>query len=100
MFSGHRSSCMPSSSLRRGALLLALAVPFVLTNPSSLSAQATTGTVRGHVTDAVSGRGVPQAQVTITATRIGVLTGEQVDFTLLSVPPDPRTAEARPMQHQ
>ena len=91
---------MPSSSLRRGALLLALAVPFVLTNPSSLSAQVTTGTIRGHVTDGVSGRGVPQAQVTITGTRIGVLTGEQGEFTLLSVPTGPRTVEARRIGYQ
>ena len=91
---------MPSSLVRRGATLLALAIPFLLANPSRLPGQATTGTIRGRVTDGVSGRGIPEAQVTIAGTRLGVLTGQQGEFTLLAVPIGPRTVEARRIGYQ
>src|SRR5204863_1381660 len=71
---------MYSSFVRRGAMLFALVVPF------ALHAQATTGTLRGRVTDAASGRGIPEVQVTIGGTRLGAVTGQQGEFTLTSVP--------------
>ena len=91
---------MVPSFLRRGALLLALAIPFALTNPSAAAAQATTGTLRGRVTDAASGRGIPEASVTIAGTRIGALTGQQGEFTLVSVPTGSRIVEARRIGYQ
>src|SRR5438045_2180438 len=91
---------MLSSSVQRGAFLFALAIPLVLSSASPLRAQAATGTIRGRVTDGVSGRGIPEAQVTIAGTRLGVLTGQQGEFTLLAVPIGPRTVEARRIGYQ
>jgi TonB-dependent SusC/RagA subfamily outer membrane receptor len=81
-------------------MLLALAIPFILTIPRRAHAQAPTGTLRGRVTDAASGRGIPEAQVTIAGTRIGVLTGQQGEFTLAAVPTGSRTVEARRIGYQ
>jgi TonB-dependent SusC/RagA subfamily outer membrane receptor len=78
---------------RRAALVLA--VPF-----SSLLAQATTGSVRGRVTDAASGRGLPEAQVIVTGTRIGAATNETGEFTLAGVPAGPRSVTVRRLGYQ
>ena len=88
---------MPSSLLRRGAVLAALAS---LISTTALRAQATTGTVRGHVTEGSGGRGVPEAQVTIAGTRIGAITNANGDFTLVAVPTGARTLESRRIGYQ
>src|SRR5581483_4008665 len=67
---------------------------------SALRAQATTGVVRGHVTEGSGGRGIPEVQVTIAGTRIGALTNQNGDFTLVSVPTGARTVEARRIGYQ
>jgi len=85
---------MSSSFVERGALLFALVVPF------ALHAQATTGTLRGRVTDAASGRGIPEVQVTIGGTRLGVVTGQQGEFSLTSVPTGSRALEVRRIGYQ
>src|SRR5687767_13881243 len=72
------------------ALVLALGAPL-----SALVAQATTGTVRGRVTDGPAGRGVPDAQVSVEGTRLGALSGPNGDFTILAVPTGQRTIVVR-----
>ena len=85
---------MSSSFVRRGATIFALVLPF------ALHAQATTGTLRGRVTDAASGRGIPEVQVTIGGTRLGVVTGQQGEFTLASVPTGSRALDVRRIGYQ
>src|SRR5688572_23279269 len=75
-------------SVRRSALALVLALGAPL---SALVAQATTGTVRGRVTDGPAGRGVSDAQVTVEGTRLGAISGANGDFTILAVPTGQRT---------
>src|SRR5690349_14635609 len=80
------------STVRRGAFALAIAFAAL---PSVLIAQATTGTVRGRVTDAGTTRGLPDAQVTIEGTRLGAVTGANGDFTIPAVPLGARNVVAR-----
>jgi len=73
---------MSLSVVRRVVLALALGG-----TPTFLVAQATTtGTVRGRVTDATSGRGLPDAQVNVDGTRLGAMTGANGEFTITQVP--------------
>ena len=83
-------------SARRGVLAtLTLALVFGGA-PSYLAAQAaTTGTVRGRVTDGTSGRGLPEAQVSIEDTRLGAISGPNGDFTIANVPTGARTIVVR-----
>ena len=90
---------MLSSLVRRGAVPFALALA-ALIHPTSLRAQATTGTVRGHVTEGSGGRGIPEVQVTIAGTRIGAITNANGDFALAAVPTGARTLEARRIGYQ
>ena len=90
---------MLSSLQRRAAALSALALA-TLVSSSALQAQATTGTVRGRVTEGTAGRGIPQVQVTIAGTRVGALTNESGEFTLVAVPTGPRTVQARRIGYQ
>ena len=83
---------MALSSVRRGALLFALAL---IASPSLLSAQATTATIRGRIIDAGSTRALAEAQVTIAGTRIGAVTNASGEFTLTAVPTGARTISAR-----
>ena len=76
----------------RSALSLALAVAFL---PSTVLAQATTGTVRGRVTEAAGGRGLPEAQVSVEGTRLGAVTSATGEFTILAVPTGSRTIIVR-----
>ncbi len=87
---------MTPTFVRRGAILfaIALATPFVL------AAQGATGTVSGRITDASIGRGLPEAQVTITGTRIGAVTGPNGEYTLSGVPVGSRTVTARRIGYQ
>ena len=83
-------------SARRRVIALALGALPVATLPSLLIAQtATTGTVRGRVTDAASGRGLPEAQVSVEGTRLGALTGPNGDFTIANVSTGARTIVVR-----
>jgi len=90
---------MLSRLIRRAAALSALALA-ALVHPSSLRAQAATGTVRGRITEGSGGRGIPEVQVTITGTRIGALTNQNGEFTLAAVPTGARTVEARRIGYQ
>ena len=87
---------MTLCSVRRGALSLALA----LTAVSSLLAQTTTGTVRGRVTDAANGRALSDAQVTVTGTRIGAVSGANGEYTLANVPAGPRSVTVRRLGYE
>src|SRR5438309_906066 len=91
---------MLSSLIRRAAALSALALA-TLAHPAALHAQAaTTGTLRGRVTEGAGGRGIPEVQVTITGTRLGALTNQNGEFTLAAVPTGARTVEARRIGYQ
>ncbi|HUR00380.1 MAG TPA: TonB-dependent receptor plug domain-containing protein, partial [Gemmatimonadaceae bacterium] len=83
-------------SVRRGALLLALAA----LSPFSLAAQSNTGTVSGRVTDAAGGHGVPGVQITVSGTRVGAITGTNGEYTLNSVPTGERTLTVRRIGYQ
>jgi TonB-dependent SusC/RagA subfamily outer membrane receptor len=88
---------MTPSSVRRGALSLAIAF---FTLPTLLSAQTTTGSVHGHVTDASGGRGLVDAQVVVDGTRVGAITNANGDFTLNAVPAGIRTITVRRIGYQ
>jgi TonB-dependent SusC/RagA subfamily outer membrane receptor len=79
------------SSFRGAAVALALST-FAL--PSLLAAQST-GTIRGHVTDASSGRAISDARVLVEGTRIGAVTNSSGDYTLTAVPAGSRTITIR-----
>jgi TonB-dependent SusC/RagA subfamily outer membrane receptor len=87
---------MTLSSVRRAAVALALSF---LTLPSLLAAQSS-GTIRGHVTDAASGRALADAQVTVDGTRIGGITNSNGDYTLNAVPTGPRSVTVRRIGYQ
>jgi TonB-dependent SusC/RagA subfamily outer membrane receptor len=86
---------MMLSFTRRAALGLVLAVA-----PHLVNAQATTGTVRGRVTDAASGQGVANASVIIDGTRIGASTADNGAFTLAAVPTGTRSVTVRRIGYQ
>jgi TonB-dependent starch-binding outer membrane protein SusC len=85
---------MKLSFVRRGALALILA-----TTPALTLAQGT-GTVRGRVTDAAANRGISDVQVTVSGTRIGVMSGQDGAYTLAAVPAGSRTIMARRLGFQ
>ena len=87
------------SLLRRGALPFAVALA-TLVRSAPTFAQANTGTIHGRVTDGVSGRGIPEAQVSINGTRLGALTNTTGDFSIAAVPTGSRTIEARRIGYQ
>ena len=87
---------MTPNFVRRGALLFALA----LAMPTALFAQGATGTISGRITDASIGRGLPDAQVTVTGTRIGTITGPNGEYTLNGVPTGSRTVTVRRIGYQ
>jgi Carboxypeptidase regulatory-like domain len=65
----------------RSAAARAFAPALLLALSSQLQAQPI-GTIRGRVTDASTGRGVPEAQVTVASTRIGAMSGASGEFVL------------------
>ncbi len=83
---------MMTSPVRRSVLGAALAL---LVLPGLLGAQTTTGTIRGRVTEAGGGRGVPEAQVIVTGTRLGALSNTNGEFTLAAVPAGARSVSVR-----
>ena len=54
--------------------------------PPMLPAQDATGTIRGRVTEAGSGRGVGEVQLLVSGTRIGAVSGAGGEYTILNVP--------------
>ncbi|HEY0241417.1 MAG TPA: carboxypeptidase-like regulatory domain-containing protein, partial [Gemmatimonadaceae bacterium] len=88
---------MTLSSVRRAAVALVLAFAAL---PSLVAAQATTGTVRGRVTDAASGRALADAQITVDGTRIGGITNANGDYTLNGVPAGSRAVTVRRIGYQ
>jgi TonB-dependent SusC/RagA subfamily outer membrane receptor len=68
--------------------------------PVVASAQNTTGTVRGRVTDAGTGRAIADAQVLVTGTRVGTMTNATGDFTLGLVPTGLRVITVRRLGFQ
>ena len=88
---------MTLSSARRAAVALVLAIALL---PSQSAAQATTGTVRGRVTDAANGRALADAQVTVDGTRLGAITSSTGEFTLNGVPAGERGVTIRRIGYQ
>ena len=76
--------------VRRAVRLVAL-----LAVPIGLHAQAATGTVRGKVTEASSGRGLAEAQIQIVGTRVGALSQASGEYTLVNVPAGARVVQIR-----
>lgn len=101
---------MPLPHVRRHAAILAcaLSLPPALAAPALLAAQgpvtggaaAATGSIRGRVTDAASGRPVAGVQVLVTGTRLGALTGDDGRFTLTAVPVGARSLTVRRLGFQ
>ena len=87
---------MTLSSVRRAVMALALPLLFL---PSPAMSQST-GTVRGHVTDAANGRPLADAQVTVDGTRIGGITNVSGDYTLNGVPAGQRAVTVRRIGYQ
>ncbi len=87
---------MPLTSVRRAAVALAIALTLI---PALLAAQGT-GTVRGKVTDAGSGRGIAGAQVVVAGTRIGAVTSSEGDYSLTGVPGGTRDITVRRIGYQ
>ena len=87
---------MTSHFVRRAlcALLLLGAVP------AWLHAQAATGTVRGKITEASSGRGLPDAQIQVVGTRVGALSQASGEYTLVGVPTGARVIQIRRIGYQ
>jgi hypothetical protein len=88
---------MPLALDRPRAVILALALSAA---PAPLVAQATTGTIRGRVVDAASGRPLPDAQVAVEGTRLGAMTSAAGEFTVAAVPAGPRTVTVRRIGYQ
>src|SRR5262245_27713400 len=82
-------------SIRRAALF---ALAFV---PHLLEAQAaTTGTVRGRVTDAGTGRAVAEVSVGVAGTRLGATSSDNGEFTIAGVPTGSRSLLVRRIGYQ
>ena len=62
--------------------------------PAVAAAQGT-GTIRGRVTNAAGGEGIPAVQVFVTGTQRGSMTDERGEYTILAVPEGARTVSAR-----
>src|SRR5262245_37225795 len=80
---------MPSTRRRawsRMALLVAGVVTAVVATPPPTSAQGTTGTIEGRVSEHGTNRPVPNAQVVIAGTSIGAATNETGTFRITGAP--------------
>jgi TonB-dependent SusC/RagA subfamily outer membrane receptor len=67
----------------------------LLAAPMVLRAQAATGTVRGRVTEASSGRGLAEAQIQVVGTRVGTISQASGEYTLVGVPTGARVIQIR-----
>ena len=82
---------------RRGiAWAVLIAMPVVVSAQGATS----TGTVRGRVTEAVSGRSIADARVQVTGTRIAAVSNASGDFLLTLVPTGPRIISVRRLGFQ
>ncbi len=81
---------MRSLSVRRAWCALGLLVA-----PLTMQAQAATGTIRGKVTEASSGRGLADAQIQVVGTRVGGLSQASGDYVLTGVPVGARVVQIR-----
>ena len=81
---------MTASFVRRVLCALTLLVA-----PLWLHAQAATGTVRGKVTEASTGRGLADAQIQVVGTRVGSISQATGDYTLVNVPTGARVIQIR-----
>ncbi|MBK9978324.1 MAG: TonB-dependent receptor [Gemmatimonadetes bacterium] len=92
---------MPLPGIRRGLIAaLVLATPWLATPWLAAGAQGNTGTIRGRITDAASGRGLGDAQVLVADTRIGALSSADGSFALVSVPVGTRAVTVRRLGYQ
>ncbi len=73
----------------------ALCAMTLLAAPMALRAQAATGTVRGKVTEASSGRNLADAQIQVTGTRVGTSSQATGEYTLVNVPTGARVIQIR-----
>lgn len=73
---------------------------FALLPVGLVQAQGGTGTVRGRITDGASGHGLPNAQIMVTGTRIGAISGADGRYTLTQVPTGSREVAARRLGYQ
>ncbi len=87
---------MSSQLARSSAVVLAALALF---GPTTLDAQQT-ATVRGRVTDAATGRGIPDAQVVVSGTRVATATNPDGQYTLTLVPVGSRSLTARRLGFQ
>lgn len=71
------------------------AVGLLLAAPVALSAQAATGTIRGKVTEASSGRGLADAQIQVVGTRAGTLSQASGEYVINAVPVGARVVQIR-----
>jgi len=78
----------------------ALCAMTLLAAPMALQSQAATGTVRGKITEASSGRGLPEAQILVVGTRVGAASQATGDYTLSGVPTGARVIQIRRIGYQ
>ena len=90
-----------SRRLSRRALAIAtLALVAAMLPLANGTAQSATGTVRGRITEAGSGRGITDAQVLVVDTRIGTNSGADGRFTLVAIPAGARNISVRRLGYQ
>jgi TonB-dependent starch-binding outer membrane protein SusC len=87
---------MTSSFVRRAVGALAL----LMTAPLLLHAQTATGTVRGRVRDAGSGRALPDAQIQILGGRLGAVSSATGEYIVSNVPAGLRSVQIRRIGYQ
>lgn len=87
-----------SPALVRCGLMAAAVALGALAAP--VHAQPSSGTVRGRVVDAASGRALADAQVSVNGTRIGAVTTSSGEFVLLAVPTGTRVVSVRRIGYQ
>jgi TonB-dependent starch-binding outer membrane protein SusC len=63
--------------------------------PAALTAQAATGTIRGKVTEASSGRSLADAQIQVVGTRVGTISQASGEYVLTAVPVGARVVQIR-----
>ena len=76
-----------SSVRRRAAQVLAFALPLLAAQTTGLTAQQPTGTVRGTITEAGTGRAMPGAQVSIKGTQRGTIADATGAYVIPNVTP-------------
>ncbi len=93
---------MPFPSLERPWRYRVAHAPFspivlvlLVTSVVPLTAQVTTGTIRGRVTDAATGQPLAMARVAVVGTTVSNFTNEQGFYFLNEAPPGLRSVEAR-----